>query len=134
MYLFVFSHLFYSCHFQTLIWSYHVKKSSRKVSLNMGPARKSTSKFWCVIYQGVLSTGQVQLDLLVHTWPERILRSKSNKLGDLQCILISGSYWFQKCNRWKYSPRSLSIATSMPFWNFIKNKKGKNSKVKSHKN
>ena len=42
----------------------------------------------------------------IHTWPERILRSKSNKQRTLQCILISGTHWFQKCNRWKYSPSS----------------------------
>ena len=50
-----------------------------------------------------------------HTWPERILRSKSRKQWTLHCILISGTHWFQKCNRWKYSLSSFSIVNSMPF-------------------
>ena len=44
-----------------------------------------------------------QRDVLNHTWPERILRSKSNKQRTLQCILISGTHWFPKCNFWKHS-------------------------------
>ena len=44
------------------------------------------------------------IKLQPHTWRERILRSKSSKSRTLQCILISGTHWFQKCNRWKYSP------------------------------
>jgi hypothetical protein len=51
-------------------------------------------------------TGQHRTPKFSHTWPERILRSKSNKLRTLQSILISGTHWFQKCNHWKYSPSS----------------------------
>ena len=37
--------------------------------------------------------GCILIDCLQkHTWPERILRSKSSKQRTLQCILISGTY------------------------------------------
>ena len=54
-----------------------------------------------------------------HTWPERILRSKSS---ELQCILISGTHWFQKCNYWKCSMGFFSIVTMMPFETLSKTK------------
>ena len=49
-----------------------------------------------------------------HTLPEQILRLKSNKWRTLEYILISGTHWFQKSNRSKYSPSSFSKVTSMP--------------------
>ena len=100
----VHSHLNFSLKFLRKWWFFFLLLIKILMNCEFSNIQKYKNRFHLISFCCMIV--QRNQEIPTHTWPERILRSKSNKYRTLKCILISGTHWLQKCNRWKYSPSS----------------------------